>query len=76
MKILILGIVLILSGCSGVILNAKYSELLDRTTALSQTTATRYASGTLTTQQTLDSLNGQATVWQEFRDARDGKVSP
>ena len=68
-------LVVLLSGCSGVIMNAEYSLLLDRTTALSAETANRAAAGELSGGEMIQSLKAQAEVWQKFKDARDGKVS-
>lgn len=62
----------VLGGCSGVMLNAEYSQLLDETAALSRETADRAAAGKLDPNQMSAALTYQAGVWQRFRDARDG----
>ena len=61
------------SGCSGVILSAEYSKLLDETTALSAATATAANDGVLDAAGMKAALRMQAGVWQKFRDGRDGK---
>ncbi len=63
---------LILAGC-GVVVNAKYSELLDKTAVLSAETARRAEAGDLTPEEMVAALKRQAETWQRFRDARDGK---
>jgi len=72
-RLLMLVLVLaLLSGCSGVIMNAQYSQLLDRTAALSAETAKRAQADQLTPDQMKAALVDQAAVWQLFREARDG----
>ena len=61
-----------LGGC-GVWMNSEYSQLLDKTTALSHETAIRAQDGTLSQADMVNSLNYQADTWQRFRDARDGR---
>lgn len=70
----VLLILALLPGCSGVILSAKYSDLLDTTAALSAETARRAAGGELTAEQIQQSLDRQAATWRLFQDARDGKA--
>ena len=65
----------VLSGCSGVLLNAEYSQLLDETTALSVETARRAEDGRLDPNDMAKALQAQAGVWQKFQDARDGRES-
>ena len=65
----------VLGGCSGVILNAQYSQLLDETTALSVETARRAEDGRLDPNDMARALKAQAGVWQRFQDARDGRES-
>jgi hypothetical protein len=72
--ILAVLLVFIASGCSGVILSAEYSELLDQTAALSAETARRAEAGQLTEQQMARALRDEADIWQQFRNARDGKA--
>jgi len=62
------------TGCSGVQMNARYSELLDKTVILSTDTARRARSGELTEEQKTQALEAQARTWTLFRDARDGKA--
>jgi len=59
-------------GCNAVMMSPEYSDLLDRTTALSKETATRAKAGELTDTQMVDALDKQADVWQRFKDAKDG----
>jgi uncharacterized lipoprotein YmbA len=68
-------LIVLLAGCSGVIMNAEYSQLLDKTAALSAETARRAEAGNLTPPEMVDALKAQADVWQKFKDARDGKAS-
>lgn len=81
-------VLLVLGGCNGVILNAEYSELLDRTAVLSDATARRAdlvadkaAADGLTFEQMVGELRqraheagAQALVWRKFREARDGRA--
>ena len=60
-------------GCSGVSLNAEYSQLLDETTALSNESARRATAGELTSEQMVEVLAMQSAVWVRFQDARDGR---
>jgi len=69
----VLALVVLLSGCSGVVLNAEYSWLLDSTATLSAETARRAETGGLTHEQMIAALKAQAEVWQRFQDARDGR---
>lgn len=69
----VLMAVVLASGCSGVIMNAQYSSLLDQTVALSVNTALRADANSLTVPEMKACLKAQAGVWQRFADARDGK---
>ena len=60
-------------GCSGVIMNAQYSSLLDETAAWSANMAARDTAGSLTPEQKSEALQGNAALWERFRDARDGR---
>lgn len=71
----LLTVICIVCGCSGVTMNAQYSQLLDRTAALSAETAARAEQGKLTEAQKTAALSAQAMTWQMFRDARDGKAT-
>jgi hypothetical protein len=72
--VVMLVVLVVCGGCSGVWMNAEYSQLLDKTVALSKETADRAQAGTLTEAEMKASLTGQAAVWQRFKDARDGKA--
>ena len=72
--VLVLGAVL-LGGCSGVIMNARYATLLDQTVALSGDTAAKAQAGTLTDAQKTEALVKQAETWKLFQSARDGKAA-
>lgn len=63
--------VVLIVGC-GVVTNAKYSQILDRTVALSNESAVRAQNGTLTQAEMVQILVLQARTWQLFADARDG----
>jgi len=63
------------AGCGGVWMNADYSQLLDRTAALADASATRAQTGLATSADMATVLRLEANVWQKFRDARDGKAS-
>jgi len=70
----LLVLLVVCAGCSGVWMNAEYSQLLDKTVALSKETAARAEAGSLTEADMKASLTVQAAVWQRFKDARDGKA--
>jgi outer membrane PBP1 activator LpoA protein len=61
------------SGCSGVLLNAEYSGLLDKTASWSASMSVLAEADNLTDEQKNEALKGNAMLWQRFRDARDGK---
>jgi hypothetical protein len=61
------------AGCNGVWMNAEYSQLLDRTAALADASATRAATGLTSPADMAVVLRLESDVWQKFRDARDGK---
>ena len=73
LSLIVLIAAIALGGCSGVALNAEYSQLLDRTAALSAETARRARAGTLERSQMTASLVSQADTWRKFADARDGR---
>ena len=60
-------------GCRAVMLSPEYSQLLDRTAALSAETARRAEAGELSAEQMARALRVQARLWQQFKDARDGR---
>jgi len=74
-RVLIVAAVLavLLAGCSGVILNAEYTALLDRTAAISAETAARAEAGELDSAQMARALRAQAEVWRRFQLAREGR---
>ena len=72
--LVVLVVLPVLAGCSGVWMNAEYSALLDKTTALSIETATRAKVGALTQDEMADALVKQSETWRKFRDAKGGKV--
>jgi hypothetical protein len=61
------------AGCGGVRMNAEYSQLLDRTAALADASATRAEIGLTKPADMATVLRMESDVWQKFRDARDGK---
>jgi len=65
--------VVVMGGCSGVWMNAEYSQLLDETEALSTESARRAEAAEFTTEQMVEALKMQASVWGRFQDARDGQ---
>ena len=69
---LVAVLLLLLSGCSGVIMNAEYGQLLDKTAALSAQTADRAEAGSLSPGEMTQALVLQAQTWQKFKDAKDG----
>lgn len=73
LAVLLLAVLLLASGC-GVVMNREYSDLLDKTAALSAETAARAEAGELTPDQMTAALVRQAETWQRFIDARDGKA--
>lgn len=62
-----------LSGC-GVYMNPTYSNILDKTVALSDATAKTATDGKLTPADMTTALQLQAQTWHLFQDARDGKA--
>ena len=66
----------LLGGCQGVRLNAEYSQLLDKTAALSAESARRAEANELTTVQMVEVLVKQAETWAMFQAGRDGKATP
>ena len=64
---------LFLAGCSGVILNAEYSRLLDETAAWTSEVSRRADANQLTAGAMRDALRYSADHWRLFQDARDGR---
>ena len=71
--IALLLMAVLLSGCSGVMMNAEYSNLLDQTVAMSDAAAVRAKAGTLDNESMIRCLELQALTWRRFQDARDGE---
>jgi hypothetical protein len=71
--VLLLAALVATAGC-GVMMNAQYSQVLDRTVALSAETASRAEHGSLTFDEAKAALALQARTWKLFQDARDGKA--
>jgi len=71
--VVVLALVVSMVGCRGVVLNAKYSDLLDRTAAVSAEMANRANEDKLSADDMKSALTLQAKTWQLFQDARDGK---
>ena len=65
-------VMFVVLGCNGVNMNADYSRLLDRTTAISTEAARRAEVGELSSTEKTRALVLQAETWQKFRAARDG----
>ena len=77
MKTMMVAVVLlaaVLIGCSGVSMNAEYTQLLDQTVALSAQTATLAEAGKMDPNSMTKALRSQSNVWKKFQDARDGKA--
>lgn len=74
MKKLLIVLVLaaFIGGCNGVWTNAEYSQLLDKTAALSDETAKRAESGQMPESQMIQALRSQADTWAKFKSAKDG----
>lgn len=61
----------VVGGCSGVLMNAHYSTLLDKTVALSDETLARWDSLDPNAQRS--SFAGQNAVLHRIQDARNGQ---
>jgi len=73
--IIMLVLLVLMAGCSGVIMNPKYAELLDKTSILSDAWADRAEAGTMTPEEKTAALRANADFWAEFRAAKDGKTT-
>ena len=75
-RLIAVAIVLVvgLSGCNGVQLNAQYKTLLSQTSALSDATVAKW--DTLTPAQQKQAVTGQAQTWHKFLDASNGVATP
>jgi len=77
--VLIVMLVFVVSGCSGVIMNREYSQMLDRQVAWADEVARRANmdpnAGGLTELEKNLALTISRDQWRRFRDARDGKES-
>ena len=69
--ILVVLCAVFLGGCD-VLMTPQYSNLLDKTCALSDETAKRAVAGELTETQKTEALVKQAETWRLFANARDG----
>jgi hypothetical protein len=72
-EVMLAAFILTASGC-GVWMNGTYSQILDRTVALSAETASRAEHGSLAPEDAKAALVLQAKTWKLFQDARDGKA--
>jgi len=63
---------LVVSGC-GVVMSAKYANLLDQTTAMSAEVARRAETGQMTQDEMVRALKLQAETWAQFKAAREGR---
>ncbi len=77
MKILMMILMIVLlaavaAGCSGVVLNAEYSQLLDKTVATYDDIAARAEANSLSPSEMQRALSASAQTWHRFRNARDG----
>ena len=74
MIVALLGLML-LPGCSGVIMSTTYSNLLDKWVAISEADATRALNKTFDANDMTSALVDQYAAFRQFQDARDGKES-
>lgn len=72
MILLLVGVVF-LAGCSGVIMDAKYSTLLDQSCAWSAEAAARADANTLSVDEMKQALNINSDIFRSFKDGRDGR---
>jgi len=63
---------LMLAGCSGVVMNAKYSALLDKFVVLSQADATMALNKQMDANDMTSALVDQYAMFKQIQDARDG----
>ena len=71
---LVLVLALFLPPGCGVVMNATYSQLVDKTCALGDDNLARWP--TLDGNQQRQAFVGINTAFHNLRDARDGKVAP
>ena len=71
--IMLAGIMLAGIGCHDVIMTPRYSALLDQRVALAKQYSAWAFDEKLTPEQTKAILLNNATAWEQFRFARDGK---
>ena len=64
-------LVVLLTGCGGVWMNAEYSGLLTSTAQLSAETAARAQRGDMTPDEMKEALVNQSVVWAKFVDAKE-----
>ncbi|MBE3117546.1 MAG: hypothetical protein IMZ50_02160 [Candidatus Atribacteria bacterium] len=73
MLVVLMCFALVAVVCScGVMMNAQYTQILDKTVVLSADMAKRADAGTITPEEMEDALILQAKTWKLFQDARDG----
>ena len=72
----LLVLAVLCAGCSGVIMNAQYSRVLDRTVVIAEEAARRAEAGQLSNEQMVAALRWNAECWKAFQAARDGKETP
>jgi hypothetical protein len=65
---------LLLAGCSGVVLSARYSTLLNESAAISKAAADMADANQMTPFEMKCSLRWNAEAWRKFQDGRDGKA--
>lgn len=70
--VLVLAMLVVLPGCSGVWMNAKYSDMFDRAAAVSAEIAKRAEAGEILPADMVGALKRQALTWEKFQNARDG----
>lgn len=71
--LMLLAILVVSAGCSGVTMNAEYSELLDKTCALSAEINKRAQAGELDEAHMKLALDKHNETWHLFKKARDGE---
>jgi len=64
---------LVLAGCSGVVMNTKYSKLLDTYVTLAEADAKMAINGAMDANDMRSALIDQYGMFKVIQDARDGK---
>jgi len=70
----LLVILLFIGGCSGVTANAKYTELIHRTSVLMESAASRAERGEMPADEMKQSLRNSADSWKAIENAMEGKA--